>query len=171
MIYFRLNSRLTRLKGDSIVLLTEMFLSRFYDLREVEHRDGRGGIRLRHLTGQSTGASWVLFKQNNVKRRIHCVKCEITEWTFHQLIWETKDYSVSVFDHFHVVKCKQECFLSPPRSIILWKEERLNAVTMSCPSRTQEEFIRPMNFSISSSDLVGINRTKRFNTAERYIKN
>ena len=44
----------------------------------------------------------------------------------------------------------------PPRSTILWKQERLNAVTMSCPSRTHEEFIRPMNFFISSSDLCGV---------------
>ena len=36
-----------------------------------------------------------------------------------------------------------------------WKLDRSNAVAMSCPSRTQEEFIRPMNFSISSSDLCG----------------
>lgn len=43
--------------------------------------------------------------------------------------------------------------LRPPRSTTLWKLERLNAVAMSWPSRTQEEFIRPMNFSISSSDL------------------
>lgn len=73
MIYFRLDSKLTRLKRDSIVLLREMFLGRFHDLREVEHRDGGGGVRLRHLTGQSTGASWEFFKQNNVKTRIHCV--------------------------------------------------------------------------------------------------
>lgn len=43
--------------------------------------------------------------------------------------------------------------LRPPRSTMLWKLERLNAVAMSWPSRTQEEFIRPINFSISSSDL------------------
>lgn len=45
--------------------------------------------------------------------------------------------------------------LLPPRSTMFWKPERLNAVTMSCPSRTHDEFIRPMNFSISSSDLCG----------------
>lgn len=33
-----------------------------------------------------------------------------TEGTFYQLIWETKVYLVSIFDCFHVVKCKQECF-------------------------------------------------------------
>lgn len=34
-----------------------------------------------------------------------------------------------------------------------WKQERLKAVAMSCPSRTQVEFIRPMNFRVCSSDL------------------
>lgn len=36
---------------------------------------------------------------------------------------------------------------------MVWKQERLKAVAMSCPSRTQVELIRPMNFAVSSSDL------------------
>lgn len=53
--------RLTSLKHNSVVALREMFLSRFYDLWKVEHCDRGGWIRLRHLTGQSTSATWELF--------------------------------------------------------------------------------------------------------------
>lgn len=42
---------------------------------------------------------------------------------------------------------------SPPRSMTDLNLDRSNAVTMSWPSMTQVEFISPMNFSISSSDL------------------
>lgn len=72
-------TRLTSLKYNSVVLLREMFLSHFYDLREVEHGDGGGRVRLRHLTGQSTGASWEWFRQNNVGM-----------WTALCLVWKNK---------------------------------------------------------------------------------
>ena len=68
--------RLTTLKYNSVVLLSEMFLSRFYDLREVEHCDRGARVHPRHLTGQSTGASWELERQHNIrfsKREIHFV--------------------------------------------------------------------------------------------------
>lgn len=51
---------LTSLKHNSVVVLWEVFLSRLNDLREVEHCDGSGRIRPRHLTGQSTSATWEL---------------------------------------------------------------------------------------------------------------
>lgn len=56
---------------------------------------------------------------------------------------------------------KRNKTLSPPRSTIFWKPERSKAVAMSCPSRTHEEFIRPMNLSISSSDLCEDHKARR----------
>lgn len=45
----------------NMVLLREMFLSSFDDLRQVQHRDGGGRIRLRQLAGKSTSATWEMF--------------------------------------------------------------------------------------------------------------
>lgn len=48
------------------VLLGEMFQRRLHHLREVEHGDEGGRVRLRHLPGQSPSASWELFRRNRV---------------------------------------------------------------------------------------------------------
>lgn len=118
---------LTSLKGDVIVILGEMFPSHFYHVGQIEHGDLGRGERLQHLPGQGAGAAWGLLNKTHGHEHIKVS---------------------SVF-----VEGVKNLRLRPPRSTMSWKQERLKAVAMSCPSRTQVEFIRPMNFRVCSSDL------------------
>lgn len=61
---------LTSLKCDVIVILSEMFLSHFYHVRQIEHGDRGRGERLQHLPGQSAGAAWESLNKTHGRERI-----------------------------------------------------------------------------------------------------